>query len=88
MKGFVRKLIGYEKQPELRTLKIILKSISKNSYLELEKIFSSMEGITCPGLDVPTKKFETVYDPSVISKEKILQIVKKLGYCIEKVFDS
>ena len=86
LKGFIRRLIGYE--PELRTLKIVLKKISKRSYLELDKIFSSMEGITCPGLDVPTKKFEMSYDPSIISKEKILKILKRLGYGIEKISDT
>lgn len=72
---------------ELKNLKIVLKKIHKNSYLELERTFSKFEGVTCPGLDVSTRKFELVYDPKTISKEKIPSTVKNLGYVIEKVID-
>ena len=60
---------------KIRKLKIILEKISKKSYLELDKTLSKIEGITCSGLDKPTKKLEMIYDSEVISKQKILKIV-------------
>lgn len=65
---------------ESRTLRICLKKISDNSWKELEDGLSKYSGITCPGLDVPSKILEMTYEPKIISKKKILGLVKKLGY--------
>ena len=69
------------------TLRVHLIKINSNSYKELEDKFSSFKGITCPGLDVRTKVFAVFYIPEIISKEKILFTLKKMGYKWKKVED-
>ena len=75
------------RKEEGRTLKVHLIKINANSYKELEDKFSSLKGITCPGLDVRTKVFAVFYIPKVISKEKILSTLKKMGYKWKNVED-
>lgn len=80
--------IIFPKNKHLRRLKIYLYEIGPDSYAELERALS-IEGITNPGLDEPTRKLEMLYHEEFITKETILNIVvEKLGYRISSVVDK
>lgn len=64
----------------MERLSIVLREIRDNSYEELERELGRISGVTAPGLDVPTRRLELLYDPQRVSRDDILTVIRSLGY--------